>query len=111
MTPAERARYERYRQTDKYRESQLRYRTSEKWRRHQSIYGKYARDTTPALVGARKAVAIAVSHGMLSKPRACPECGRETRMEAHHHLGYELAHWFDVIWVCSTCHKALHPRA
>lgn len=54
---------------------------------------------------AHKAVARAVKTGKLTKPTECPKCGADKRIEGHHH-DYEKK--LDVIWLCQSCHLALH---
>jgi hypothetical protein len=42
----------------------------------------------------------------ITKPQKCSNCGGSgKRIEAHHHKGYDEAHWFDIVWLCAKCHK------
>jgi hypothetical protein len=47
--------------------------------------------------------------GRMKKPSECEECGRSGRIEGHHH-SYEEKYWYDVKWLCTTCHTAEHKR-
>ena len=47
----------------------------------------------------------AVETGELSKPLFCCICGRRGRINGHHD-DYDKP--FDVLWVCSSCHKKIH---
>lgn len=63
-------------------------------------------------VKARSAVQHALKSGKLIVPDSCQSGGQygvecSGRLEAHHHRGYwPRAAWTDVIWLCTTCHKA-----
>lgn len=55
---------------------------------------------------ARHQVQIALEYRRITKPHHCqhPNC-QETKIQAHHHRGYEPKHALDVIWVCSKHHR------
>jgi hypothetical protein len=54
---------------------------------------------------ARNKVNNAVRDGRLIRPEKCSVLDCEsTRVEAHHYLGYEVAHWVDVEWYCRKHH-------
>jgi hypothetical protein len=58
---------------------------------------------------AHDAVGKAIQSGRLIRPSVCTHCLRErgltqTKIEGHHHHGYDRAHWLDVQWVCKVCH-------
>jgi hypothetical protein len=56
-------------------------------------------------------VSRALKAGTLVKPAACEDCGGTQRpLEAHHHHGYARAQWYDVAWVCRSCHQIRHRR-
>lgn len=55
---------------------------------------------------ARYKVRYAVSRGKVIK-KPCRDCGSE-KVEAHHYLGYDEAHWYDVIWLCRKHHWDEH---
>lgn len=57
---------------------------------------------------AHHAVELAVKAGKLIRPKACELCMAGGKIEAHHHLGYEQAHWLDVQWLCQMCHAKQH---
>lgn len=48
------------------------------------------------------------------KPSECQECGKKPdssrELHAHHYLGYERAHWFDIVWLCTSCHATRHKE-
>lgn len=55
---------------------------------------------------AHNAVARAVKTGKLVRPSKCTKCGCDkSRIEAHHHNGYEKDHWIDVVFICTSCHR------
>jgi len=57
---------------------------------------------------AREAVRRAVNKGILVPCMVCPECKQQTKTEAHHHRGYEKSYQLDVVWLCHSCHLAIH---
>jgi hypothetical protein len=64
------------------------------------------RQRHPHKEAARVAVSVAIKTGRLRVPGRCSACGRSDsgRIEAHHHRGYDDAHWLDVVWLCHPCH-------
>lgn len=48
----------------------------------------------------------AVKTGLLIKPTHCEKCGKAARLYGHH---WNYNRPLDVIWVCVTCHKLIHP--
>jgi hypothetical protein len=54
---------------------------------------------------ARVAVFRAVRSGKLIKPDRCQLCGAQTKLEAHHFMGYTREHYLDVEWLCIGCHN------
>lgn len=73
---------------------------------------EYARDYHERMKGdpvylakrkARQKLNDAIKLGKMLRPSACSECGREGRVEAHHH-DYGLP--YDVQWLCRRCHVA-----
>ena len=101
-------RYARYRETDKYRESQRRYRTGDRKKATDTRYREWAKETDPARVQARAAVTVAIRKGTLKRPDSCQACGRPGIPDGHHHLGYAAEHWLAVLWLCRGCHKRAH---
>lgn len=49
----------------------------------------------------------AVKKGLLMRPENCVLCGKGGRMGGHHE-DYNFP--FEVMWVCSSCHKKIHLR-
>jgi len=49
----------------------------------------------------------AIARGTMQK-QPCEQCGSIEQVQAHHYLGYELKHAYDVKWLCSTHHKYEH---
>lgn len=41
--------------------------------------------------------------------RTCSQCGQPAK-EYHHHNGYDIERWDDVIPVCYRCHRRLHGK-
>lgn len=65
----------------------------------------------PERIKARQAVTRAIRDGRLVvAPCACcdlkPSLSGRQRIQAHHHNGYSPDHWLDIVWLCSTCHRA-----
>lgn len=60
---------------------------------------------------ARSFMRSAISRGLLPQISTCTcvDCGAQAA-EYHHHVGYEEAHWLDVIPLCRECHLARHHR-
>jgi hypothetical protein len=56
---------------------------------------------------AHKELTLAVRKGLIAKPHACQECGRLSKLCAHHH---DYARPFDVKWLCYSCHAKEHPE-
>jgi len=54
---------------------------------------------------AHRLVSWALRRGNLVKPRACEECGREVRLDAHHE---DYAKPWHVRWLCRRCHVRHH---
>lgn len=67
------------------------------------------------ICGAERAVLEAVRRGVLHRPETCSRCGRPPKagrkIEAHHHLGYEVERWLDVKWLCKQCHNEITRQA
>ena len=66
-----------------------------------------ARKTKPEHKRAHEAVRRAIRKGVLVRPKACTKCGQSNmRIEAHHHKGYAKEHQLDVVFLCTSCHRA-----
>lgn len=64
--------------------------------------------TNAAKIKARSEVNKAIRRGDIVRQPCC-ECGAK-RADAHHHNGYDTAHWFDVEWLCRRCHMRGHAE-
>ena len=87
------------------------------WERHKAYKRKlYQENREQELLrkilsnSAHGAVAYACKTGRLSVPTCCEKCGMPGSVEAHHHNGYDKAHWLDVQWLCLRCHGLAHSK-
>lgn len=55
---------------------------------------------------ARMSLRYAVRKGKIVKPKHCSKCGKEGKIDGHHHNGYENR--LDVVWLCRSCHVREH---
>lgn len=55
---------------------------------------------------ARSRLRYAVKNGKIEKAD-CQVCG-SIKVEAHHYLGYDEEHWYDVQWLCRPHHRDIH---
>jgi len=55
---------------------------------------------------AQAAVRDAIKSGDLVRPAVCSVkgCTETTKIEAHHHRGYEKENWINVVWLCKRHH-------
>lgn len=84
-----------------------------RWRRttgaeSRATTDRNARAKWPEKAAARGAVNWAVRTGRLVRPDACLSCGDMGPVQGHHHNGYVGEAALDVVWLCSTCHAAVH---
>jgi hypothetical protein len=56
---------------------------------------------------AHKAVASALRSGELVADACCRHCGAVTKLQGHHHRGYDRRNWLNVLWLCQSCHGAV----
>lgn len=92
-TKEERAEYAKaYCQTQAFRDNQASYRMANK------------RKTR-----AQNQVNKAIANGQVIRPTTCSKCKCECKPDAHH-WSYKEEHWFDVAWLCRTCHRREHVR-
>lgn len=73
-------------------------------KRHKNYTTKY-----PEKKKATCAVNNAIRDGRLIKPSKCEHCGKEKKVQGHHH-SYKEEYWLDVIWLCAKCHAEEHVR-
>jgi len=99
-----------YRKTAAYRENDRRYAQSDKGKATQrrADLKRHASDAHKLKLLARMRFATAVRGGHIIR-QPCEKCGK-TPAQGHHHLGYEPEHFFDVQWLCSSCHRVEHPE-
>lgn len=96
------AAYEKYNNSDKARTAARKYTLSEKG---QSIITAY-RLSHPEQARAGRAVRYAVSRKLIPSVSTlpCAHCGQKAA-GYHHHKGYAREHWFDVLPLCTKCHR------
>ncbi len=56
---------------------------------------------------ARAKLRYAVKLGIVKKPNHCEKC-LVTKIQAHHHKGYDKEYELDVQWLCSKHHAEIH---
>ena len=65
------------------------------------------REANPEKKQAHEAVRRAIRKGVLVRPDSCSQCGNnQMRIEAHHHKGYAKENRLDVVFLCTSCHRA-----
>jgi hypothetical protein len=62
-------------------------------------------EATDRIRRAGHAVEAALLKGTLVRPKSCSGCGKNAKVEGHHHKGYAPEHWLDVRWFCTPCHR------
>ena len=80
----------------------------EKGRRRAENYKEIIYEWTrlfPEKVKIRDQLDYVIKIGIITRPKICPKCGREARIQAHH-FNYE--HFMNFIWLCASCHKKVH---
>jgi hypothetical protein len=65
-----------------------------------------AKERYPEKYRAKQKLRYAVIKGKIIK-QICEVCG-EKKVEAHHYLGYDPSHWYDVQWLCHDHHRDAH---
>lgn len=95
----------KYRQTDAYKQAQLKYRRSRKGKATDSEYQKEQRKSVPEKPRARDAVKQAIRKGKIAKAEQCEKCLSKNRIQAHHENYSEP---LKVTWLCPQCHTAIH---
>ncbi len=90
----------RYRQTKKYKIRAAKYSVCETRLKYRAEYAiKY-----PDRIKARYELNKAISRKAITRAKICEKCGGVGRIEGHHYLGYDPIHWFEVHWLCTSCH-------
>lgn len=67
---------------------------SEKWRK-----------SNPTKRNAHQRVYTAIRNGMITKAKACQQCGDDYYIVAHHE---DYTKPLDVMWLCQSCHRHIH---
>lgn len=66
------------------------------------------RKAYPEKKAAYEAVNKAIRQGVLIRPRKCSRCSRsDQRIEGHHHEGYSKENRINVVFLCTSCHRAV----
>jgi hypothetical protein len=96
--------YERRR--DERNAKQLAYSKTPKGKvaRRKAILNAWSRH--PEKMQARLKMTQAINNAVLKKTN-CEECDNP-KVEGHHYLGYDEAHWLDVQWLCRYHHRKAH---
>ena len=80
------------------------------YRKKKDVYmerQKIRRKAEPEKKQANEAVRRAIRKGVLVRPESCTECGQShMRIEAHHHKGYAKEDRLNVVFLCTSCHRA-----
>lgn len=80
------------------------------YRKKKDVYmerQKIRRKSEPEKKQANEAVRRAIRKGVLVRPESCTECGQShMRIEAHHHKGYAKEDRLNVVFLCTSCHRA-----
>lgn len=74
---------------------------------HTTYASKRNRVIDPLKARARSELRRAVKEGRIKRLPCF--CG-ETRVEGHHHKGYERSYWLDVMWLCPKHHVEEHKK-
>ncbi|HEB26928.1 MAG TPA: hypothetical protein ENI05_03995 [Porticoccus sp.] len=98
----------KFRQTEKgkliQQKASSKYLKTEKGRQNHKEYC----NKNPEKRKAKNAIASAIRSNKLVRPDTLScSCG-EQAMEYHHHKGYDLKHWLNVVAVCHKCHCSIH---
>lgn len=97
-----------YRRTEQRAASIRRYARSEKGIARLRTYSAAWRKANPDKIDAQSALNHAIEAGRIAR-QPCSQCGA-AKADAHHHRGYQREHWFDVVWLCRSCHKLEHAK-
>lgn len=58
----------------------------------------------PDKIKAYQSVLNAIRSGRLIVPNKCEKCGIESKLEGHHHNGYDEENKLNLQWLCRQCH-------
>lgn len=84
------------------------FRKTEEGKEYTRLEKRKLYDAYPEKTLARSKVYYAIKTGKLIKPDNCQECGKESKLEGHHH---DYSKPLDVKWLCNDCHNLIHnPR-
>jgi hypothetical protein len=104
----------RARKPEKQRDANRKWRQSDHGREYMRRNAEEFRINNPQKKRAQNEVAKAVKDGRMTRPESCVSCGTQCKPSGHHRLGYARQHWFDVQWLCRSCHykadRGLLPR-
>jgi hypothetical protein len=67
----------------------------------------------PIKYQAQMAVRKGIDQKRIKVPNLCKLCNQPEKvygraLSAHHYLGYEQEHWFDIVFLCNLCHNMVH---
>ena len=94
---------------DRHRASNKKYREGHREQiraYYKEWYDKNHRRREPLKDAARNMITTALRHGMLERPLNCTKCQAKGRIEGHHP---DYMKPLDVIWLCQSCHRTIHP--
>lgn len=91
---------------DKHNARTKKHRQTEQGKRTVNTFVRKAAERYPDKTVARQKLRYAVSSGRIRRS-PCQECG-DPKVQGHHYLGYDEAHWYDVKWLCDKHHKIAH---
>jgi transposase-like protein len=52
-----------------------------------------------------KLTRLAIKHGIITRPSACPSCNKKRKVHCHHP---NYAEPYKYMWLCSKCHDKWH---
>jgi|SRR5712664_102594 len=77
-------------------------------RANRTEYQRKWRERNPEKLAAHKAVSVALSKGVLRRPRVCSRCNEPCKPHAHH---ADYSKPLQVEWLCWDCHNVEHGNA
>ncbi len=90
----------------RYKEQQIEYRKHPDVMNRSNARGRLYRKKYTMRWNARDRVNKEVRAGRLPSPKTltCTVCNNKAQ-EYHHHRGYKIHHWLDVVPICIKCHR------